>query len=260
VSVVKEWGEGGQKFIPMYEDFHYALHAFFGKVPTTAGAGPYTHTFPPTAGLSSRVGQSWTAEQQVDDTRAKTFRGWKCNALKISGSLEQAVMGEFGAVAMAEQTDQTPAASPAYATLSPIIPSQITLSFDGTALEAYEFELDLGWEVGRPHIFGTKFFGREPHDSGVLNVGLRLAMYMDDYVQYAKYLADTDIDVAIVCSAGASQSLTINLNKARIADFVESVDGREEPRGNIELVPTFDTIATENCQIVVVNSVANATF
>ena len=155
-----------------------------------------------------------------------------------------------------EETTGTSATSASYDTLLPMIPKDVNVLIDGTTLSATSVEVSIENPVDEPVGLGSDELVAEPDRNGVLKVTATIEVYFSDFTEYDKFKSDTDVDVQIVADNG-TESLTYNLDKARIRSFAVPVQGRERLKGTIEAQSYFNSTATENCQIVLVNN--NAT-
>lgn len=233
----------------------------FGST-SVSGSGTYTHTFPHgTTGIAAtaRTGISTTVEVRRDDALCWRYPGAKLTGLGITASTDDIARFRASILAKAGTAGETPASSSYASSFLPFRPSQISVTFDGTALDARSMSLNLAWPVDQPQILGQSTLGIEPMEDASITATGSVEVYYTSDTQYAKFAAFTDVDVAITCTASASSSVTFNLNKVRLTQATPNVDARRRLMATYEFESFFDATATENCQVVVVNSVADLT-
>ena len=239
-----------------YQTIADILYHFYGVAPTTTGAGPYTHTLPPTAGLAAtgRVGVSATLEERRDGTLVWQHAGCKLTGFGASFGVDQSARLALSWVGQA--TDNTPSpATASYRDFDVIKPSDCTVNIDGNAQDAMSFSINAGFDVDRPFVLGSTTFGQEPVENDSLSVAGSIEVLFADMTEYDLFKTRADVDVQLSATDG-THSATFNMNKARLTKFGIPVQGKERLKATIEYESFFDAVATENMQAVIVNDVA----
>lgn len=220
-----------------------------------SGAGPYTHTYPATAGIPAvdRIGLGLTTE--IFRASGSSHRYAGCKVISYRHDMPN---GEFATITAGLLGKSETSAGPAtatYATLAQQKPVQYTAKFDGgSALPVRSGWLQADNPVDEPSGWGSATFVAEPDRNGDLAWTSELEMYLNSATQteYAKFTSQADVDVEVKITQGAN-SLTYNLDKVRILQATPHKSGRERPFIRFSLKSMFNSTATENCQIVLVN-------
>lgn len=241
-----------------FQTVGYLLKLFFGIAPTTTGAGPFTHTFPPSGGLAadSRIGISGTfeAERVASLNAAWRYAGCKLPGLAIAGSTDGAAVLTASILGKSETTPAP--ASPTYLDFDLAKPSQLDVLVDAASAGAKSFNLNLAWPLDEPYGLGATTFLKEPDDDGPLSVMGDFVVFFDSITDYTSFATRADVDVQITLDDG-THSLTINLNKCRLTAVGLPTEGRKRLMATFSFLSFFDTVPTENIQCVLVNDVAS---
>jgi len=245
--------KGDVEILANYDGIGVLFKHLIGSVDTT-GTGPYTHTFPASTGIPStdRIGLGLTLEFRRDGSLVWTYAGAKITGLSHSFGTDQASRMTFSFLAKGETTGST-ATTPSYSTLLPMAPAQATVKFDGTALTAPSVVLTAENPVDETFVLGSTTLAKEPDRSDVIKVTASVEVLFDSFAQYQKFQDDDDVDVEIVSTNG-TESLTYNLNKCRITQATPHMSGRERLKATYEITSFYNSDATENLQIVLVNN------
>jgi len=238
-----------------FEEIGLALKNFFGGV-TTTGAGPFTHTFPPSAGIPAggRAGFSVTAEMRRDGALNWRYVGGKIVALALSASVEKIAQIDWGYFFKDQDNTQSPG-TPTFPTPRATAMKDISASFDGTALDLRSIDISAEFGVDEPYGGGSALVIKEPQESVLVVAGTTEA-YFDSMAQYDKFKNFSDVDVAVVLSDG-TLSLTLNMNKTKLLQATPPQRGRERLIAAYEFEAYFDVTATQNLQAILVNNDAS---
>ncbi|RMF18884.1 MAG: hypothetical protein D6760_13545 [Deltaproteobacteria bacterium] len=244
---------GDVEILGNYDGIGLLFKHLIGSVDTT-GTGPYTHTFPASTGIPStdRIGLSLTLEMRRDGSLVWTYAGAKITGLAHSFGTDQASRMTWSFLAKSETTGSS-ATTPTWPTLLPMSPSQASISFDGTTLDARSVALTVENPVDETFLLGSTTLSKEPDRSDVLKVTATAEVLFDSFTQYSKFQSGADVDVQIKSDNG-TESITYNLNKCRITSATPHVSGRERLVATYEITSYYDTTATENIQVVLVNN------
>lgn len=243
-----------------FQTIAYWLYLFYGVAPTTTGSGPYTHTFPPTAGLASdgRIGVASTAEIRLDDALSLRFAGCKLTTLAFSmdpqGALNASASVQAQSVAKAEP------ATPSYLSLDLAKPGSADVTFDGTSVIPRSLGVNLAWAVDEDNFGLTSLDPAEEYaDSGLLISTGNVQTRTSDFTQFDKLIAGSDVDIAAVLSSpgAAPEALTMNFDRSKLIDATPPVEGKQRLVTDIQWQSYRNNAATENIQCVVVNDVAS---
>lgn len=243
--------EGDARIVGNFQDLGLLLKSFFGTV-TTTGAGPFTHTFPASTGLASRIGMSLTAEVRREDADALTWRyaGLKTVGFGFEADIENSPKPNWSFIGKSEATGT--AATDTAPTFDPMLSSDLLVSFDGTELNDVAMSLQASWPVTDPWKRRSELYAKEPRDSDVMIVEGTARVFLESLTQYNKFASQADVDVQLACS-NAIESLTINLNKCKITGIEAPREERNELMATFAFAAQFDTVATASMQAVLVN-------
>jgi hypothetical protein len=140
----------------------------------------------------------------------------------------------------------------------PVSPSHVSLNFDGgTSLVARSCQITVENPLDEFYVLGSTTIGAEPDRNGVLKVTGQAEVAFSDTTQYDKYTAGSDVDVQIVAT-NTTQSITYNMDKARLTQATPHINARERLIATYTWEAFYNTDATENFQVVLVNT--NATL
>lgn len=244
-----EWNGGDAEIIANYQDLTILFYGFYGSTDKT-GTTPKTHTFPASTGLGIPR-PSLTAEVRRD-TATQTWRyaGQKVVAFGFTGAVDSVPRMTWGFKGTTEGTGT--AATASYQDFDVMLPSHITVSFDGTALDATSVNINAAFSVDDPFVLGSTTFGKEPEETDNLSVSGDVTVLFDSMTQYNKFDGATDIDVSIAITDGAN-SLTFNLDKTRLTAATPNVSMRERLTATYNFTSYYNTDATECLQTILVN-------
>lgn len=224
---------------------------------TLSGVGPYTRTYPPTAGLPAvdRIGLGLT----IEILRASGLC-WRYAGCKIQKYRHDMPLGDFATITADVIGKSEALAGPAtatYATLAQQKPVQYTAKFDGgSALPVRSGFVELENPTDEPSGWGSATFVVEPDRNGDLIARAEIEVYFQNTTEYAKFASQADVDVEIKVTQGAN-SITYNLDKCKLLQATPHKSGRERLFGRFQVESQYSSAALENCQIVLVND--NAT-
>lgn len=244
---------GSVEILANYDGVGILYEQLIGSVDTTTGS-VNTHTFPANAGIGSadRIGKSLTIEMRRDSSLVWTYAGCKIVSLEHTFGTDQASRMTVDFLGGSETTG-TSATTASFPTLLPVSPSHVTVSFDGTSLDARSATVRIENPLDEPFLLGSTSLAKEPDRAGVLRVTGSVEVLFDDFTQYTKFDGSTDVDVQIVAT-NTTESITYNMNKCRLSQATPAVEGRERLSATYEFESIYDTDATENVQIVLVNN------
>lgn len=245
--------KGDVEILANYDGIGVLFKHLIGSVDTT-GTGPYTHTFPASTGIPSddRIGLGLTLEFRRDGSLVWTYAGAKITGMSHSFGTDQASRMTFSFLAKGETTGSS-ATTPSYSTLLPMAPSQVTVKFDGTALDAANAVVTVENPLDETFLLGATNLAKEPDRSDVLKVTASVEVLFDSFTQYQKFQDDDDVAVEIVATNG-TESLTYTMSKCRITQATPHMAGRERLKATYEITSYYNSTATENLQIELVNN------
>lgn len=235
------------------EEIGLMLKALYGAV-TTSGAGPYTHTYPPSTGIpaTGRAGVSLTAQGRVDGSLCFNWAGVKITSMALTVNPDRTAEIVWGIQGSVADSAASPA-TPTFPTLRTFALPQLTIQFDGVSLDARSLDLQAAFEVDAPFTAGSASLQKEPAETSEFGVSATIEVIFENMTQYNKFAAHTDVDVSIVMSDG-TQSLTINLDKCKLKQATPPVQGRERVMVSYELDSYFSATATDCMQMILVNN------
>lgn len=221
--------------------------------PDVSGAGPFTHTFPKSTGIpvDGRLGRMLTVETKQSSALASSWAGGKLTELAFSVDASKSVRMTGTMHGTVEGSGLSPVAA-SFGAYDPMLMKDTSILFDALALDVASLDFSLKWDTDAPFGLGSAIYIKEPVDVGGLIVSGSVSLYFVDLVQYTKFAAQTEIDIVIVITNG-TESMTVNMNKAIIRSFSKPIQGQDRLQATVEFVSHFDTTATENAQIVLIN-------
>lgn len=232
-----------------YQEAAHLLYGILGSV-TTSGAGPYTHTSPGTQGITKRP--SWTLEIGRDNT-PRTFRydGMIIVGLALAIAPDQQVRATVSFVGSDETKGVV--ATPSYTT-DDMLPSHCTVTIDAASQETMAVNINIARPVDERLQLGQSVFTTQPPDSGPFNVAGDFTIRDEaNLTNYAKFYAANDVDLTFLADSGNPETLTLNMNKARLKQATPNVDGQAMSEATYEFVSYLDTVATGSIQSVTIN-------
>lgn len=221
-------------------------HAF-GQVATT-GSGPYTHTFTLAAalptGLTVEVGTA---------TDAEVYAGCKVARLALSvapGGLLSCAASLIGKTSGGKVAPTTPTlpASPAYVSHA----EAGAFTWNSLTFKVRSFGFTLDNRLARRDNLGSAQTD-EPVITDDVEVAWDLAIEVEDDDAYAAFLADDRSDAAVTFTGPSSQSLTFNLQNARIDAHSDPVNAAGLRVATIRLIG-LDDGTDMGASVVLVNS------
>lgn len=252
VVLLNEYYGGDVEFTFDFQTFGMLAYWFFGVAPDTTGSGPHSHTFPPSTGLASdsRIGVSATIECLRASALNWRYAGAKLVGLSLQGSPQGVCVGTLSVIGKSETMPS--AATASYLDFDIAAPKDIDVKFDASSVGPRSFKLNMNWPVDLPFLLGDTAFGVEPDDDGELAVSGDVVSLCDDSTEYDLFAANSEVDVQIELDDG-THSLTANMNKTRLLDGTPPAEGRKRLVQTHPFLSYYDSDATENLQVVVVN-------
>ncbi len=247
--------KGSTEVLAAYEDMFALFKTFFGAVDTT-GTDPYTHTYPKSTGLADRT-ISMTMETKRDGANVR-YAGIKIMSFGISSSTDRATRITFGYTG--KSAAEVAAAAATYPVLKILPPTDMAVKINPNAegvvtMGAKSFEMNAEWPVDEPFQLGSAELAATPIDIVMAVTGScevhHVGAAADDL--YSHYLLNNDIDVELEAD-NATESLTLNMDKAKFTRADPGMSGRERLVAVYEWESVFSTTATSNLQAIVVNS------
>lgn len=253
--VIAEHVEGNSRFKGTYEECALLFEMLLGGV-DSGGIGPYTHTSPPSTGIPfTRAGLSLSVEVNRDVATAWRYSGMKMTNLTME--FEQEKGPEFSASWMGKDEDNTIApASPSY--ISPILPmlaTELSITVDAVAMNLFTASISIDFPIDQVFLVGSKVLAKEPLENGGIALAGSAEICFENMTDYDKFAAGTFADITVVAT-NATESLTLNMNKALFTKFDPTIDERNRVRAPVEWQSKFDTTATDLLQAVVINNQA----
>ena len=191
-------------------------HAIGGG--TTAGAGPFEHTFIP----ASRDGESLTLQlgrPSIDGTlNPFTYSGVKIPSWSLKASIDEYVMLTLNTYGAAEESDGNviPLAEAVYpADDDPFIFSEATITIGGDTECFTEIELNYETAMKTDRYFMCPGSGRvpdEPLDNGDIVVGGSLSGDFDNLALYNIYKTNVEVPLVLTFENSTGLSLVFTLN------------------------------------------------
>ena len=245
--------KGDVEILANYDGIGILFKHLLGSVDTVTGS-INTHTFPASTGIPStdRIGLGLTLEVQRDGSLVWTYAGGKLMGLTHSFGLDQSSRMTLSMMGKSETTASS-GTTASYSTLLPLKPPHITVNLDASALSASSCTLTVENPLDEPFLLGSTGLGAEPDRSVVLKVSASIDLLFDDFTEYDKFSAESDVDIQIVADNG-TESLTYNLDKCRILSATPAVSGRERLTSTLDVEAFYNSDATENLQIVLANN------
>ena len=247
---------GDMEVLANYEGLTWLFRYLIGASDTTDdGGGNYTWTFPGSSGIpaADREGQSLAITVRRDDSLYWNYGGMKPISFGHSFGVDAAQRMTVGWVGKDETTDTT-GSTASYPTLKPMDPADAGISFDANALAASSVQINIENPVDELRILGSKVLGREPVRNGVLRVTFTADAVFENFTAfYDSFDGVSDVDVQISSSNG-TESIIYNFNKCRILQATPAVSGRDRLIATIEGESFYNTDATENVEVVLLNT------
>ena len=243
----------GQVRVPLIADgIGGLLRAAFGAV-STAGSGPFAHTFTrgPLAHFSAQVG--W------DDNAGTAFRKDLVGGLVDGWSLDLAANQnpalQFDVTGQSLAADAHPAIEPTYGTLSYFEFSDAVVKVDGGDGICFD-TISLNGANGlyqSPAICPSNPRATVYEDSGMLEVSGTIGRDFDAWTYHNKFVAGTEATIGIKLTAGVAAVLEIALNVLFTGETPQ-VSGRERIKSGIPFVATSAISDADACTVTLTNS------
>lgn len=245
---------GDMEILANYQGINWLWLYLLGSADYTT-AGSNTHTFPASTGIPStdRIGKSLALTVRRQDSLYWKYSGMKPQSLQHVFGIDAAQRMTVSWMGKDESTATT-GSTASYPTLLPIDPADASINFGSGALPATAVTINIENPTDELFILGSKVLGREPIRNGVLKATFTADIVMEDFTSfYNQYDGATDVDVTAVCT-NSTESITYNMNNVRILQATPGVSGRDRLIATVEGESYYDTDATENIQVIAVNS------
>jgi hypothetical protein len=228
-----------------------------GSSDTTTGT-VNTHSIPAATGIPSadRIGLGLTLEVNRD-SYVWTYAGCKITGMQHSFGTDQSSRVTFTFLGASETTAGS-ATTDSYDTLAPIRPSYTNITFDGTTKSANSVTITVENPVDEEINLGETTLNTEPDRTAVLRVTGSADIIFDSWTEYNLFANATDTSISVT-SADSTYSLTYEMNKCRVTQATPHLSGRDRLRATIEWESFYNTDATENLKITVVDENATLT-
>ena len=235
-----------------YENCGMILKHALGKVTTTGGSAPYTHTYTLSdhvttdkPGLSIANVRGTGTTEVFEGSRISTFTF----AVSSGGvaTIDCAVISET----TNGRVSTTHTDSDFAATESPILHHQAsTLSFNSVNYPLIDMSLVINNSLATRQKLGSSLT-LQPLRSDFQSVELSLTVEVDDALALA-LVNDTESDAVITFTSG-SETFTVNIHNAYLSEVGDAVSDANIIRQSITLIGQSDG-TNEGCSIVVVNA------
>ncbi len=195
IEELKKIVRGGAVVHGNYQSYGLLLKAFYGGV-LTAGASPYTHTFPATGGIVVPR-DSLTIEVRKNDALNFRYLGCMVVGFTIGSSVDGAARPSFAFVG--KDVDTTHAAATAtLPTFNPIRHKDLTLQIDAAAIDCSTFEVTAEFPVDESYDSeGGVLLGRKPEENGAFVVNGRIEAIFSSTVEYLKVQSFANVDISV---------------------------------------------------------------
>jgi hypothetical protein len=243
--------EGPIRCILAYNELGHLMRAFWGSSDVT-GAGPYTHTIPASTGPA--VHSSYTIQLERDPSPL----GFRVQGAVFTGlafALKNMEISEVVATILGQDEQSTAASNPTYLTELFVGPLDLSVTIDaGAALDCTGINLNLVKPCDRPWILANSGFTKIPEQNEAVSLTGDMTLLFDDTASYwTKFRTGATVNLQIV-AAQSPGSMTINLNKTLLTGCSNPVEGRNRLMATVRFESFFNTLATENFQMVLINA------
>lgn len=249
----------GQVVVPVDSiAFWYWLQVAFGD-PTTAGTGPYTHTY-----KAGTTRSSFTLEHQF--TELGTAKYFQYTGCKISGmSMSAGGDGELIAtldIVGAQETIATSSfdASPTSLTLGVLKNSHLAMTEGGSTISnatSIDFNVNFNLDASNYVIGGGGVLGSLP--DGVYSVTGNLSTLFEDTTLLEKGINGTESAIVMTFTNGSTSILEITFPELK---YTQNSPGIEGPQGILVSLPFAgfydDNADATSVKMVITNSEAHA--
>lgn len=267
VKRIRSGWSGDIEMLIDFQTYAHLMYWFFGSV-TTAGAGPYTHTSPKTTGDGYEGREGVSASLEIRRAGAvgasspgnveKNWRygGGKAVGMGLNWTVSELARATMSLIGSSENRATAPA-TPSPPTFQPVRPGEIDVQFDGTTLKARRFTLNKSIPTDDGYVL-SNLSRDEPLEDGVIAINGEIDVWFRDFTEYAKFEADTDVDVTVDVQADGAdpEAITYNMNKVRLKQATPTIETRGRMQATYQYESFFDTAQTINLQSVVVNDQA----
>jgi hypothetical protein len=230
-SGVKSW-EGPVAFELQPETFGSFARACWDGTPVTAGAGPFTHTFAPSAATAGDLKSLTCQFGRPDNTgtvRCHEYTGVLVRSWSLTVE-PQALYAMFSAVLTAYDEDltQTLATASYSATETPLTFAHLSLSVAGSEVPIDSITLNGDNAIDSKHKATATAAGRPT----LRPAGQRVygGTFQTDFIsntQYQRFLNGTEGALVLTLEASASAKIVITMN-VRYLGETPNVGGRDE--------------------------------
>ena len=220
---------GGTIELPLvYKGIGLLLKSAIGSVAPT-GAGPFLHTFNPSADLPSM-----SINVQRGTGSSEKFEGCMVSTMTLSCEAGGEARASFEIIAETALSRTGALSSPTFGDGAQIFHFQSsTLSYDSNTYSMRSMELSLDNKLERVNYLGSKLT-TQPQISDVREVTLTVTMDLEDNNLYNSQISGTASNVEVTFTSGAD-SFNILLRGAEIVDYDDAVNSF----GRIERTITF---------------------
>lgn len=224
---------------------------------TTVTGTSNTHTFPATTGIDAtdRIGLGLTVCVRRGAAHFFKYAGCKVIGLTHSMGTDAASRWTWNFLDKSQSysTTGSDTTSGSYPTMLPVSPSHVSINFDGGAsLVARNCQITVENPVDEFYVLGSTTIGAEPDRNGVLKVTGQAEVAFSTTTDYDKFIAGADVDVQIIAT-NTTQSLTYNMDKCRLLQATPHINARERLLATYQWEAFYNSDATENFQVVLVN-------
>ena len=214
---------GGSIDLPLlYEGTGMLIKAAVGNA-TTTGAGPYEHSYIPTAD-GTVPSLSIALQRGTGITNSKEiFLGCKVSSMSISGSAGEEITASFDIIAQDSQA-RAAALTSSFGSGKQMFHYECgNLSYSGNNFPMKSFEFTLDNKLERRNVLGDKKT-LEPVVSDVKDVTLSVTLEMEDNLLFDNYIAGTQSDVVFTMTNSDGDACEITIRNAYVTDYDDSVN------------------------------------
>ncbi|MBP7570906.1 MAG: hypothetical protein KBA95_12675 [Acidobacteria bacterium] len=257
MALLRKLVRGDVEILANYHGIGLLYQHLIGSVTTTTGS-VNTHTFPASTGIpaADRIGLGLTGEFRRDGSLVWTYAGMKITGLSHSFGTDQSSRMSMTFLASTETTG-TSSTTATYSTLAPMKPSHVSVNMSGSNVSATSATITIDNPLDEPFGLGSTAMIAEPDRSGVLKVTGSAELLFTTWTQYNYFSAGSDVDIYVIAT-DTTYSVRYNFDKSRITRMTPHMSGRERLKCTVDWEAFYNSDATENCQIVLVNSDSTA--
>lgn len=182
----------------------------FGAV-STAGSGPYTHTYTP----GVLTGDSFTCQVGIPDisgtVNAFTYAGSKVNQWTIRAEIDQIATLSLDLVAMTQVTNTALASASYSSSLAPFVFTEASVTVGGSAVNTVKSVELMGNNGLTERVRLGAATSREYLENAVREYSGTLVMDFESLTEYNRYIAASEFAVVLAFNNG-TQTLTFTMN------------------------------------------------